>query len=73
MIKQISIFILFLAIVLSQHWFSNVSFSQANISYTTSGDGEEYTYVRELRNGIWWIIVYNSDGKIINEYPDPEQ
>ncbi len=28
-----------------------------------------YTYVWELRNGVWWIIVYDKDGKFVNEYP----
>lgn len=36
-------------------------------------DSDKYTYVRELRNGVWWIIVFNEDGIIVNEYPDPNQ
>jgi len=29
----------------------------------------EYTYVWELREGVWWILVYDEDGKLVNEYP----
>lgn len=29
----------------------------------------EYTYVWVLRDGIWWILVYDQDGKLVNEYP----
>lgn len=30
---------------------------------------EDYTYEWVLIEGVWWIYVYDEDGKLINAYP----
>jgi hypothetical protein len=32
-------------------------------------DPSEWTYQKVLIDGVWWIIVYDCDGAIINEDP----
>ena len=27
-----------------------------------------YSYVRVLIDGVWWIYVYDNDGKLVNRY-----
>ncbi len=29
----------------------------------------EYNYVWEHRDTVWWICVYDEDGKLVTEYP----
>ncbi len=31
---------------------------------------DHYTYVHVLKDGIWWIQVYNDQGILIDEYPE---
>jgi hypothetical protein len=58
----------------NSHLYQNLLRNQQNwVNMNNNGEEDDYTYIRELRNGVWWIIVYNAEGIIINEYPDPNQ
>lgn len=41
--------------------------------YSPGVSFEEYTYVRVMINGVWWIYVYNSDGALVDKYIDPAE
>ncbi len=49
-----------------------VTGSQAALTSTETAC-ENCTYERVLIDGAWWIFVYNVDGALIENYPDPEQ
>ena len=36
-------------------------------------DDDEYTYVRVYIEGLWWIFVYDKDGRLIDVYLDSNQ
>lgn len=70
-----TLFILFTFFSVNSSDLTNVSNSGKQVQYAClldDGSGQN-TYVRELRDGIWWIIVYAPDGSKINEYVDPIQ
>ena len=57
--------------------FSKISFQNSHTSQSTLNvldlnDEDCYTYERELRNGVWWILVYDCDGHLIDEYIELE-
>lgn len=51
--------------------YSNFYHSSKAVSEAACED-PDYTYVRVLIDGIWWIVVYDQDGFIVNIYEDDE-
>jgi hypothetical protein len=39
------------------------------IELIAESDPCDYTYDTVLINDIWWVIVYNCDGVIVDQYP----
>lgn len=52
--------------------------ADAKKDFTYSGNNQNqicedgYTYDRVFEGGIWWIYVYDTDGRLINIYPDED-
>jgi hypothetical protein len=49
----------------TRHDFIQTAADKANFD-----DG--YIYVKVCINGVWWVIVYDTDGNIVNIYEDEE-
>jgi len=67
--------VLLLSILSINSIFTNQAFSK-NTKSEAIGKGSILnlvTYERVLIDGVWWIIVYDDDGSIINKYEDPIQ
>jgi hypothetical protein len=67
----------FRTIVIAILMLVGVSFttlSSANAEVKTNATQQEtldeYTRVRVLIDGVWWIIVYDADGKVVEIYTD---
>ncbi|HMQ70036.1 MAG TPA: hypothetical protein PKA90_13625 [Ignavibacteria bacterium] len=48
---------------------SNDRFSD-NLSIVQKDQSENYTYIRILKDGVWWVLVYNDQGVLIDEYAE---
>jgi hypothetical protein len=52
-----------------------VSYSNYNTqvsSFIHKYENNEYRYEKVLIEGIWWVYVYDADGKLVDIYPDYE-
>lgn len=50
-----------------------VSESSANVIVKTGSINIENYIVYVWKNGVRWAVVYDQDGIVIDEYPDPEE
>jgi len=68
--------LIFLSSIIINPVFSNESHSQEKLIYSCSDESKktDYIIVRELRSdGLWWIVIYDEYGNIIDEFIDPDQ